>query len=59
MPTDRASFQVVADAIRNHAGPADISVISAQIEALLDANIEGVAITAPIRISGGTEGMVD
>jgi type I restriction enzyme R subunit len=67
LPDDRAtpflkpvaSFQVVADAIRNHAGPADISAISAQIEALLDANIEGVAITAPIRVSGDTEGMVD
>lgn len=54
-----ASFQVVADAIRNHLGPADISAIATQIEALLDANIEGVAITAPIRHAGDTEGMVD
>jgi type I restriction enzyme, R subunit len=50
---------VVADAIRNNAGPTDISTISAQIEALLDANIEGVAITAPIRVSGDAEGIVD
>jgi type I restriction enzyme R subunit len=67
LPDDRAapflkpvaSFLVVADTIRNHAGEADISAISAQIEALLDANIEGVAITAPIRESRDTDGLVD
>ena len=67
LPDDRAmpfikpvaSFQVVADAVRNHLGPADISAVAAQIEALLDANLEGVAITAPIRQGDDTEGMVD
>lgn len=67
LPDDRAapflkhvaSYQVVADAIRNNLGPADISAIAGKIQALLDANIEGVAITAPIRQPGETEGMVD
>jgi type I restriction enzyme R subunit len=67
LPNDRAapflkqvaSYQVVADAIRNNLGPADISAIATKIEALLDANIEGIAITAPIRQAGDTEGLVD
>jgi type I restriction enzyme, R subunit len=54
-----ASFQVVADAIRNHLEPGDISALTSQIEALLDANIEGVDITTPIRHGGDTEGLVD
>ena len=44
-----AALHVVADAIRNRLGPADISKVSDQIERLLDENVEGVSITAPIR----------
>lgn len=43
-----AVLHVIAEAIRGRLGPADISAISAKIEALLDARVEGVAITAPI-----------
>ena len=56
LPDDRATpflkpvatLHVLAEAIRGKLGPVDISAISAQIEALLDEKIEGVAITAPI-----------
>ena len=54
-----AAVAVVAQAIRNKLGPADISALSAQIEALLDQNVLGVEITAPIREGGSTEGVVD
>ena len=43
-----ATVHVLADAIRGKLGPVDISAITAKIEALLDAKVEGVAITAPI-----------
>jgi type I restriction enzyme, R subunit len=54
-----AAHHVIADAIRNRLGPADISKVSAEIEQLLDENIEGVSITAPIRAPQDTEGLVD
>lgn len=50
-----AVLHVIAEAIRGKLGPVDISAISAQIEALLDERVEGVAITAPI-ISGDDRG---
>lgn len=43
-----ATIHVIAEAIRGRLGPVDISAIAARIEALLDARVEGVAITAPI-----------
>jgi type I restriction enzyme, R subunit len=43
-----ATLHVLDEAIRGKLGPVDISAVSAKIEALLDKNIEGVAITAPI-----------
>jgi type I restriction enzyme, R subunit len=54
-----AAYHVVAHAIRYRLGPADISKVSAEIERLLDENIEGVAITAPIRAPDDREGLVD
>ncbi len=54
-----AAVAVVAQAIRNHLGPADISALAAQIEALLDQNVLGVEITAPIPEGGPAEGAVD
>jgi len=43
-----AALVVVALAIRNKLGPPDISALGAQVEALLDANILGVEISAPV-----------
>lgn len=54
-----AALVVVAKAIRNQLGPADISALTAQVEALLDANILGVEITAPVRVGGDTAGLTD
>jgi type I restriction enzyme R subunit len=54
-----ATIHVIAEAIRGRMGPADISAISAQIEALLDAHVEGVAITAPIIAGDDSGGRVD
>ena len=54
-----AALAVVAQAIRNRLGPPDISALSAQIEAMLDANILGVEITAPVREGDDTAGLAD
>ena len=54
-----AALAVVADAIRNRLGPPDISAISDQIEKLLDANLLGIEITAPIHEGGDTDGLTD
>ena len=54
-----AVLHVIAEAIRGKLGPVDISAISAQIEALLDDRIEGVAITAPIIHGDDRGGRVD
>jgi type I restriction enzyme R subunit len=54
-----AVFAVVALAIRNHLGPPDISSISARIEALLDETIQGITISAPVRVDGDIEGLAD
>ena len=67
LPDDRAepflrrvaALVVVAQAIRNQLGPADISALAAQVEALLDANILGVEIAAPVREGGDTSGLTD
>ena len=54
-----AVLHIVADAIRAKLGPADISALMAQIEALLDAQVEGVTITAPIVEGDDRGGRVD
>ena len=54
-----AALAVVAQAIRNRLGPPDISALSAQIEAMLDANILGVEITAPVRVGDDRAGLAD
>ena len=54
-----AALAVVTDAIRNRLGPPDISAISDQIEKLLDANLLGIEITAPIHEGGDTDGLTD
>jgi type I restriction enzyme, R subunit len=67
LPDDRATpylkpvatLHVLAEAIRGKLSPADISALSAKIEALLDEKIEGVAITAPIIEGDEAEGRVD
>ena len=67
LPDDRAApflkrvaaLVVVAQAIRNQLGPADISALAAQVEALLDENILGVEIAAPMREGGNTKGLTD
>jgi type I restriction enzyme, R subunit len=67
LPDDRAApylkavatIHVLAEAIRGKLGPADISALSAKIEALLDEKIEGVAITAPIIEGDDAGGRVD
>jgi type I restriction enzyme R subunit len=53
------ALAVVAQAIRNYLGPPDISALAAQVEALLDANILGVEITALVRVGGDTAGLTD
>ena len=67
LPDDRATpylkpvavLHVIAEAIRGKLGPVDISAVSAQIEALLDGRVEGVAITAPIILGDDRGGRVD
>lgn len=67
LPDDRATpylkpvatLHVLAEAIRGKLGPVDISALAAKIEALLDARIEGVAITAPIIPGDDRAGRVD
>jgi type I restriction enzyme R subunit len=54
-----AALAVVAQAIRNKLGPPDISALAAQIEALLDENILGVEITAPMRQGDDRSGLAD
>jgi type I restriction enzyme R subunit len=54
-----AMLHIVAGAVRAKIGPVDISAITAQIEALLDEKIEGVAILAPIIEGSQAEGRVD
>jgi type I restriction enzyme R subunit len=54
-----AMLHIIAGAVRAKIGPADISAITAQIEALLDEKIEGVAILAPIVEGNRAEGRVD
>ena len=54
-----AALVVVAQAVRNQLGPPDISKLAAQVEALLDANILGVDIAAPVRERGDTSGLTD
>lgn len=67
LPDDRAApyltrvaaLVVVAQAIRNQLGPPDISAFAAQVDALLDQNILGVEITAPVRSGDDTTGVTD
>ncbi len=54
-----AVLHVLAEVIRGKLGPVDISAISAQIEALLDQRVDGVAITAPIIPGDDRGGRVD
>ena len=54
-----AVLHVVAEAIRGKLGPVDISALSGRIDALLDAHVEGVAITAPIVSRNDRGGRVD
>jgi type I restriction enzyme R subunit len=54
-----ATLHVINEAVRGKLGPIDISAVSAKIEALLDKNIEGVAITAPIIEGDEAAGRVD
>ena len=54
-----AVIHTLSDAVRARLGPADISAISARIAALLDENIEGVAILTPIVEGDRAEGRVD
>jgi type I restriction enzyme R subunit len=54
-----ATLHVLDEAVRGKLGPVDISAVSAKIEALLDKNIEGVAITAPIIEGDEAAGRVD
>lgn len=54
-----AVLHVIAEAIRGKLGPVDISAISAKIEALLDARVEGVEITAPVIAGDDRAGRVD
>ncbi|MCW3477549.1 DUF3387 domain-containing protein [Limobrevibacterium gyesilva] len=64
LPDDGAApflkrMAVVAQAVRNQFGPPDISALAAKVEALLDENILGVEITAPVREGDNTRGMTD
>src|SRR5690606_30125823 len=54
-----AVIHTLSDAVRAKLGPADISAVSAQIEALLDEKVEGVAILTPIVEGDEAEGRVD
>ncbi len=67
LPDDRAApylkpvaiLHVLAEAVRAKLGPVDISAVGARIEALLNARVEGVAITAPIIPADDRGGRVD
>ncbi len=50
-----ATLHIVAETVRAKLGPVDISAVLGRIEALLDAQVEGVEITAPI-IEGDERG---
>jgi len=50
-----ATLHIVAEAVRAKLGPVDISAVVGRIESLLDAQVEGVEITAPI-IEGDERG---
>jgi type I restriction enzyme, R subunit len=54
-----AVMHILSDAVKAKLGPVDISAISAQIAALLDEKIEGVAILTPIVAGDRAEGRVD
>ena len=54
-----AALHIVAEAIRGKLGPVDISAVAERIEALLDEQVEGVAITAPIIEGDDRGGRVD
>ena len=54
-----ASLAIVADAVRGTVKPADLSRLSARIEALLDAAILGVSISAPLRTGTPGDGLLD
>jgi len=54
-----AALAIVADAVRGMAGPTDLSVLVARIEALLQGAILGASITAPFRSGGAADGLLD
>jgi len=54
-----AALAIVADAVRGMARPADLSVLAARIEALLQGAILGVSITAPLRSVDAPNGLLD
>ena len=54
-----AAVAVIAERMRALIERPDISGVASRIEALLDASIAGVEITAPIREHGDTEGLFD
>lgn len=54
-----AAIEVIAERIRSLTERPDIDDVSRRIEALLDASIAGVAISAPIREDGDTTGLFD
>lgn len=54
-----AAVEVIAERMRALIERPDISEVASRIEALLDASIAGVEITAPIREQGDTEGLFD
>ncbi len=54
-----AALQVIAERIRSLTERPDVDDVQARIEALLDASIAGVDITAPIRADGAVEGLFD
>jgi type I restriction enzyme R subunit len=67
LPDDRAALyfkpvatlHVLSETVRGKLGPTDISAVYGRIELLLDARIEGVAITAPIVEGDAVEDRVD
>lgn len=54
-----AAIHTLSDVVKAKLGPADISVITARIAALLDEKIEGVAILTPIVEGDRADGRVD
>ena len=67
LPDDRAApfsarvaaLSIVGDAVRAAIKSPDLSALAARMEALLDAAILGVAITAPVRDEATSEGLLD